>query len=90
MGREAVMRQWEQLRDAWDADAVELVSDFIDAGDRVVVRLIGEAKAGPRVELELTSCLHGAQGQGLHQEFFWDHAEALEAVGLSEQDAHAD
>ena len=24
------------------------------------------------------------------QEFFWDHAEALEAVGLSEQDAHAD
>ena len=23
-------------------------------------------------------------------EFFWDHAEALEAVGLSEQDAHAD
>jgi hypothetical protein len=23
-------------------------------------------------------------------EFFWDHAAALEAVGLSEQDAHAD
>ncbi len=23
-------------------------------------------------------------------ECFWDHAEALEAVGLSEQDAHAD
>jgi hypothetical protein len=23
-------------------------------------------------------------------EYFWDHAEALEAVGLSEQDAHAD
>ena len=23
-------------------------------------------------------------------EFFWDHAKALEALGLSEQDAHAD
>ena len=26
----------------------------------------------------------------VYQEFFRDHAEALEAVGLSEQDAHAD
>ena len=26
----------------------------------------------------------------MSHEFLWDHAEALEAVGLSEQDAHAD
>jgi hypothetical protein len=26
----------------------------------------------------------------IYQEYFWAHAEALEAVGLSEQDAHAD
>ena len=25
-----------------------------------------------------------------YDEKFWDHAEALEAVGLSEQDAHAE
>jgi hypothetical protein len=29
-------------------------------------------------------------GKTILVEFFWDHAEALEAVGLSEQDAHAD
>ena len=26
------MRQWEQMRETWDADAVELISDFIDIG----------------------------------------------------------
>jgi hypothetical protein len=30
------------------------------------------------------------QRKVLRQEFFWDYAEALEAVDLSEQDAHAD
>ncbi|MFL5820751.1 MAG: hypothetical protein ACJ76S_08740 [Solirubrobacteraceae bacterium] len=34
------MRQWEQWRETWDADAVEPISDFIDAADRVVVRQI--------------------------------------------------
>src|SRR5919108_4850061 len=38
VGREAVMRVWHQTREAWDADTVEPISDFIEAGDRVVVR----------------------------------------------------
>jgi hypothetical protein len=29
------------------------------------------------------------KGRIVYQEFFWDHAEALEAVGLSEQAASA-
>src|SRR5687767_10677541 len=32
VGREAVMRQFEQLRETWDADAVEPIGDFIDVG----------------------------------------------------------
>ena len=40
VGREAVMRQWEQHRETLDADAVEPISDFIDAADRVVVRYL--------------------------------------------------
>ena len=40
VGREAVVRWWEQIRETWDADAIELISDFIDAGDRVALRLI--------------------------------------------------
>src|SRR5687767_2496161 len=42
MGREAVVRQWEQQREAFDADTLEAV-DFIDAGDRVVVRQVWNA-----------------------------------------------
>jgi len=29
------------------------------------------------------------KGKILEMEFLWDHAEALETLGLSEQDAHA-
>jgi ketosteroid isomerase-like protein len=39
VGREAVIRFIEQLRDTWDADALEVISDYTDAGDRVAVRV---------------------------------------------------
>ena len=91
VGREAVMRQFEQIRETWDADAVEPISDFIDAADRVVVRLIWHgAGYGPESNMEFTVVFTVRKGKIVFQEFFWDHAEALEAVGLSEQDAHAD
>src|SRR5919201_3973944 len=55
VGREAVMRQLEQLRETWDADAFELISDFIHAADRVAVRLIWRgAGYGPDLNMELT------------------------------------
>ena len=51
VGREAVMRQFEQLRDTWDADGFELITDFIDAGGRVAVRFIwrGEGQVLSRI-----------------------------------------
>ena len=91
VGREAVMRWFGQLRETWDADSFELISDFIDVGDRVAVRQIWRgAGHGPESTLELTNVVMVRKGRIVYQEFFWDHAEALEAVGLSEQDAHAD
>ncbi len=84
-GQEAVMRQMEQLRETWDADAFELTSDFIDMGDRVAVRFIWRgAGSGPDLNLELTGVYTVRKGRVLGIEFFWDHAEALEALGLSE------
>jgi ketosteroid isomerase-like protein len=83
------MRQFEQMRETWDADALELISDFIDAGDRVVVRFIWRgAGHGPEANLELTGVFTVRKGRIVYQEFFWDHAEVLETMGLSEQDAH--
>jgi ketosteroid isomerase-like protein len=84
VGREAVMRQWEQMRETWDADDIAPLT-FIDAGDRVVVRQnwhgIGQ---GPEANIELTNVMTVRKGRIFYQEFFWDHAEALEAAGLSE------
>ena len=85
------MRQFEQLRETWDSRHLEPISDFIDAGDRVVVRFIWRgAGHGPESNMELTGVYTVRKGRIVYLEFFWDHAEALEAVGLSEQDAHAD
>ncbi len=90
MGREAVMRQFEQQREAFDADTLELL-EVIDIGDRVVVRQIWHAVgSGPDLNIEVTSVATLRKGKTILVEFFWDHSEALEAVGLSEQDAHAD
>jgi ketosteroid isomerase-like protein len=91
IGKEAVVRQFTQLRDTWDADALEVISDFVDVGDRVAVRFIWRAVGqGPESSMESTVVFTGRKRRCVYLEFFWDHAEALEAVGLSEQDAHAD
>ena len=84
-GREAVMRQVEQLRETWDSDSFELISDFFDVGERVAVRFIWQtAGHGPESNLELTGVYIVRKGRCVAIEFFWDHAEALEALGLSE------
>ena len=85
VGREAVMRQWEQLRETWHGDTVEPITDFIEAADRVVVRQVWHAAGrGPEAHLEMTNVITVRKGRIVHQEFFWDHAEALETLGLSE------
>jgi ketosteroid isomerase-like protein len=89
VGREEVMREFEQMRETWDADALEPISDFIHAADRIVVRIIWRgAGHGPEAKLEFTAAYMVRKGKIVYQEFFWDHAEALETLGLSEQDAH--
>jgi ketosteroid isomerase-like protein len=81
----------EQLRDTWDANARVPISDFIDAGDRVAVRYIWRgAGQGPDLNMELTLVFTMRKCRIFYLEFFWNHAEALEAAGLSQQDAHAD
>jgi ketosteroid isomerase-like protein len=83
-GARRVGREWEQFREAWDADAVEPLK-FIDAADRVVVRQITRGTGqGPEVNMELTNVMTVRKGKIVYQEFFWDHAEALETLGLSE------
>ncbi len=89
VGREAVMRWLGQLRETWDTDRLEAIS-LTDAGDRVVIRQIWRTLGhGPEANLEVTSVSTYRKGKIILVEFFWDHDAALEAVGLSEQDARA-
>lgn len=89
VGREAVMQQWERQRDAWDIDTVEPISDFIAGGDRVIVRFVWRtAGHGPNAEMEITGVYTVRKGRIFLIEFFRNHVDALEAVGLSEQVAH--
>jgi ketosteroid isomerase-like protein len=65
LGREATMRWFEQSREAFDADALEPISDFIDAADRVVVRFIWHGVGhGPETH-GFDRRLHGAEGKNL-------------------------
>jgi ketosteroid isomerase-like protein len=84
VGREAWMRQVVQLRETWDADALEPISDFIDVDDRVVVRLAWRGEGhGPRSSIEFTGVTMLRKGRVVAIENFWAHTEALEAVGLA-------
>ncbi len=89
-GREAVFRFFEQLRDTWDTGEMEAIS-LIDAGDRVIARYrwTGVGR-GPDASIDVTNIQTFRKGKVVMIEYFWDYAEALEAVGLSEQDAHAE
>ena len=85
VGREAVMRWFDQLREAYDDYVTELIGDLIEATDRVVVSQVWHgAGRGPEADIESTGVFTVRNGRVIDVEQFWDRAEALEAAGLSE------
>jgi ketosteroid isomerase-like protein len=91
VGQEAVMRLFEQWRETFDTYVTELIGDIIEAADRVVVRQVWHGVGrGPEAHLESTVLFTLRGGKISYSEFFWDHAEALETLGLSAKGASAD
>ena len=85
VGREAVMRQFKQLRATWTADTVEPITRFNASVDRVVVRVVWHgAGHGHESKMEFTIAYTVRKGRIYFIEYFWDHADALEAAGLRE------
>jgi ketosteroid isomerase-like protein len=85
VGRDAVMQQFSQARAAFDSDSVEFLSDLVAVGDRVIVRLAWHGFGrGPQSDMEWTNIFAIREGKIIRVDYFWDHAEALEAVGLRE------
>jgi ketosteroid isomerase-like protein len=85
MGREAAMGFFRRMRETFDADSLEPVGDEAHAADRVVTRWIWRGHGrGPESNVDVTSIHTVRNGKIREVEYFWDHAEALEAAGLSE------
>ena len=85
VGREAIVRQFERIGLNWDVAAPLEEISLVDGGDRVVARWAWRGEGhGPHWHMEATVVCTIRKGQIFLLEYFWDHAEALEAVGLSE------
>jgi ketosteroid isomerase-like protein len=85
VGRDAVMRQWERSREPWGNTATLEPVSIIDAGDRVVARqIVHGVGRGPALHAEFTTVSTLRNGRVFLIDFFWDYAEALKAVGLTE------
>ncbi len=85
VGRDAVIRQFVQTREAWARDWIEVVSEFRASGDRILVRVDWRGTgSGPQTHIVWTVVVTVRNGRIYGQEFFWDHADALKAAGLSE------
>ena len=90
-GADAARQWWREWYAAWKA--LRFDYDVVDAGDRVVllldVRLRGHS-TGIEVPAKFAWTSTFRDGLVVHLKLHASHPEALEAVGLSEQDARAD
>lgn len=91
-GHEGAKRFWRMLRDVFGSLRNE-PEEIIDNGDRLFTRIrqrsTGRA-SGAMTEDVIYQIITIDKGKATRAQFFRDRAEALEAAGLSEQDAHAD
>jgi len=84
-GWEEIRRSFERIREPWKTDSIEIVGAIRDAGDRVVTRWRWRVEGqGPPSEMEFTVVLTIRAGKIHYHEYFWNHVEALEALGLRE------
>jgi ketosteroid isomerase-like protein len=89
IGREAVREFLEQFGDPWEELSIE-PETMIDLDSQVLVLLHFHAKGrdGIEVALPLGQVWTVQAGKAVRMDAYADHRQALEAVGLSEQDAH--
>ena len=91
-GHEGAKRFWRMLHDVFGSLRNE-PEEIIDNGDRLFTRIRQRSTgrtSGAMTEDVIYQIITIDNGRAIRLEFFRDRAEALEAAGLSEQDAHAD
>jgi ketosteroid isomerase-like protein len=92
-GYDGLREYFADMRDAW-TEFHRDIEEVIEAGDDQVVvffHLRGTARtSGVSVDEDVTTVFELSKGRLYRMVVFRDREEALEAAGLSEQDAHAD
>ena len=92
IGREAVRGFLEQFGDPWEELSIEPEA-LIDLGGTRVLALLhfhARGRDGIEVTLPLAQVWTLRDGRAVRMDAYSDQRKALAAVGLSEQDAHAD
>jgi ketosteroid isomerase-like protein len=84
-GKDEVRSFWKGYAETMGHDSV--IEELTDAGGSVVLRTrahVSGDQSGIEGDLVSTLVLTVRKGKAVLMEFFWDHQEALEAVGLRE------
>ncbi|MEZ5155936.1 MAG: nuclear transport factor 2 family protein [Solirubrobacterales bacterium] len=85
-GREAYKRFLAEIDRGWERGGIVVLKEIVSVEDRVVVRLDwgGKGRAsGIDMNSNLTAICTVRDGWVIRVEYFFDHSEALEAVGLA-------
>ena len=90
-GLDQVKRIWEEFAASWESFRAE-PHEFIEVGDHVVVPGTGHlvGRDGIEVETRVTFVYTIRNGALERITMYQERQDALEDLGLSEQDAHAD
>jgi uncharacterized protein len=91
-GREAVRRDWEQMFELFDAFTIE-IEEIFEMGDQLLLflRYSGRGReSGVEVDARMAHVWTVRDGKAVRLRQYLDRAAALEAVALSEQDAHTE
>jgi ketosteroid isomerase-like protein len=86
-GRTAIRSWYEGLRESWGGRDEAVVRELFEASGQVVSRFDWEVRgraSGIDTRLDLTAVNLVAAGRIVRQQYYFDHAEALKAVGLKE------
>ena len=91
-GAGAAKQFWREWLAAWETNQFEY--ELVDAGDRIVqlfdMRMRGRSTGIEMPFGKVAWVYTFRDGLIVHMKLYMSQAEALEAVGLSEQDAHAE
>jgi uncharacterized protein len=91
-GREAVRKQFNSFNEAWEKHRTELKEIRAVGTDKVLLVSVEHftGRDGIEVQAPAASVFTLRDGKVIRWEAFWEKQRALKALGLSEQDAHAD